>query len=113
VDKYQKNIKPPSVVKTKMLSNSDEINLVFKDAGFKEIQIKREDKDFYYKDFEEWWKVLWSHGYRGFLELLNEETLESFKAESFEIISDILEEKGIPEKFSVLITKAIVIKEAT
>jgi len=112
--KYQKNIKPPAVVKTKMLDNEDEINLEFKEAGFENIQIFSEKREFYYKNSEEWWKVMWAHGYRGFLELLDKETLEKFKAESFEIISSIVEEKGIPEKFDVIFTKAIAaVKEAS
>ncbi|MEJ2546014.1 MAG: class I SAM-dependent methyltransferase [Calditrichaceae bacterium] len=103
----QKNLEPISLVQTKILDSKDEITLYFKEAGFEKINIFQEEKEIYYKDETDWWQTMWSQGYRGFLERLNEQTLNEFKDESFKIISNIRTEHGIPENFSVLITKAI------
>ena len=103
---YQENLKPIALVKTQMFDSKEEIVNYYKTAGFIAIQISTEEKEFYYKDEEEWWQSIWSHGYRGFLKRLDEKTLKKFKEESFKILSNIKNENRLPENFSVLITKA-------
>lgn len=102
-----KNLKSISLVQTKILDSEDEIIEQFEEAGFKRINIFKEEKEFYYIDETEWWQTMWSQGYRGFLERLNEQSIKEFKEESYKNIANIKNEKGIPEKISVLITKAI------
>ena len=89
-----------------MFDSKEEIVNYYKTAGFIAIQISTEEKEFYYKDEEEWWQSIWSHGYRGFLKRLDEKTLKKFREESFKILSNIKNENRLPENFSVLITKA-------
>lgn len=103
---YQENLKPIALVKTQMFDSKEEIINYYKTAGFIVIEISTEEKEFYYKDEEEWWQSIWSHGYRGFLKRLDEKTLKKFREESFKILSNIKNENRLPENFSVLITKA-------
>ena len=103
---YQENLKPIALVKTQMLDSKEEIINYYETAGFISIEVSIEEKEFYYKDEEEWWQSIWSHGYRGFLKRLDEKTLKKFKEESFKILSNIKNENRLPENFSVLITKA-------
>ena len=90
-----------------MLDSKEEIINYFEDAGFTAIKILIEEKEFFYKDEDEWWRSIWSHGYRGFLKRLDEKTLQEFREDSFAIISKIKNENGLPEKFNILITKAL------
>ncbi len=103
----QKNLKPISLAKTKILDLANEIIGQFTESGFRSINIFKEEKEFYYKDEADWWQTIWSQGYRGFLERLNKQSLKEFKEESFKIIANLKNEKGIPQKISVLITKVV------
>ena len=98
---------PDTFAKTKILDSANEIMGQFTKSGFRSINIFKEEKEFYYKDEADWWQTIWSQGYRGFLERLNEQSLKEFKAKSFKIITALKNEKGIPYNISVLITKVV------
>jgi ubiquinone/menaquinone biosynthesis C-methylase UbiE len=104
---YQEKLEPIALVKTHMLDSKEEIINYFEDAGFTAIKILTEEKEFFYKDEDEWWRSIWAHGYRGFLKRLDEKTLQEFREDSYAIISKIKNENGLPEKFNILITKAL------
>ena len=106
ISQIQNKLEPVKLAKTQILNFKEEITTLFEAERFKEIKIFSEEKEFYYKDEDEWWQSLWTHGYRGFLERLNETSLEEFKKESFEIVSRLKNKNGIPEKINVFITKA-------
>ena len=65
-----------------------------------------EEKEFHYRDADEWWSTLWSHASRGLLERLEAEALESFKREAFQLTLGIEDETGIASLIQLLITKA-------
>ena len=106
VGHYQEKLEPIALVKTKMLDSKEEIINFLENEGFTAIDVSIEEKEFYYKNEEEWWRSIWSHGYRGFLMRLDEKMLKEFREESFNIISKIKNENGIPDKLNILITKA-------
>ena len=103
---YQEKLEPIALVKTKMLDSKEEIINFLENEGFMAIDVSIEEKEFYYKNEEEWWRSIWSHGFRGFLKRLEEKMLKEFREESFKIISKIKNENGIPDKLNILITKA-------
>lgn len=71
-------------------------------AGFKNIQVISEEKVFIYKDEQEWWDKLWTHGAISTLEKIPKDMLEDFKSEVFEKLREMKEAGGIPHTKSVL-----------
>ena len=76
---------------------------IFENAGFKNIQIFNEDKDYYYTE-DEWWEELFSHGGRRFMDQLSPEKLAIFKKAVYQKLRQLKGEKGIHRKSSVLLT---------
>lgn len=68
---------------------------VLEQAGFKNIQIIREEKNFVYRDEQEWWDKLWTHGYIRVLEKIPKDKIEEFKKEVFSKLKEIKEMEGI------------------
>jgi len=71
-------------------------------AGFKNIQTRVEEKVFVYKDENEWWEKLWSHGFVKVLEMIPKDKMEDFKSDVFKKLSDNIEAEGIPATMYVL-----------
>ena len=76
-------------------------------AGFENIQIFSEEKEFVYSTNEEYWLTLWSHGARGLLERMEQakgkEGLEKFKSDVFRKVDVLKKDDGLHQMFSVLI----------
>lgn len=68
---------------------------VLEQAGFKNIQIIREEKTFIYRDEQEWWDKLWTHGYIRVLEKIPKDKIEALKKEVFSKLKEIKEREGI------------------
>ncbi len=81
------------------------VNAILKSAGFNEIQIFSETAEFVYATEEEFWSTLWSHGVRGTLERIEQETgsdgLQMFKLDVFKRISAIKQADGLHQLFPV------------
>ena len=75
---------------------------ILNQAGFKNIQVISEEKVFIYKDEQEWWEKLWTHGAITTLEKIPKDMLEDFKSEVFEKLKEMKEPKGIPHTMFVL-----------
>lgn len=75
---------------------------ILKEARFKNIQITSEEKVFVYKDEQEWWDKLWTHGSIAVLERMPEDKMKDFKAEVFEKLREIKGEEGIAATIYVL-----------
>ena len=75
---------------------------VLKEAEFKNIQVIIEEKVFVYKDEQEWWDKLWTHGSIAVLERIPENKMKDFKAEVFEKLREIKGEEGIAATIYVL-----------
>jgi ubiquinone/menaquinone biosynthesis C-methylase UbiE len=79
---------------------------ILSSGGFTDIQISNEVAEFTYKDEEEWWASIWSHGARANLEEIEHvhgpDGLERFKKEAFEKIKTIKQVDGFHSSISVL-----------
>ncbi|MBW9156687.1 MULTISPECIES: class I SAM-dependent methyltransferase [Clostridium] len=95
IDEYQEEDSPE-------FDTEEGLYKILRGAGFKNIQVISEDKDFIYKDEQEWWDKLWTHGYIEVLEMIAEDRMEDFKAEVFEKLREIKEVEGIAATMSVL-----------
>ena len=106
VESYQEKFKEVPQAERKKLNTSSEIIETLGKAGFAEIEVHTEEKEFHYRDADEWWSSLWSHGGRGLLERLEDKELENFKREAFQLAQGIEDEAGIPSLIQLLITRA-------
>jgi ubiquinone/menaquinone biosynthesis C-methylase UbiE len=68
---------------SQMLDRPKALYEVLKRAGFTEIDVFTEEKDWVCADAEEWWSAMWSISGRAGLERLDGTALDSFKAEAF------------------------------
>jgi len=75
---------------------------ILKVAGFKNIKVLSEEKTFIYKDEQEWWDKLWTHGYIRVMEMIPKEKLEDFRIEVFQKLTEIKESDGISATIFVL-----------
>lgn len=104
---YYKLLQPPSQVTIKRLKTREEITEVLTAAGFEQIAIYEETQEFYYRDADEWWATLWTHGYRSFLEMMDAPTLAAYQDEVYTLVDQLKTPKGIPETFHVYLTRTI------
>jgi ubiquinone/menaquinone biosynthesis C-methylase UbiE len=75
---------------------------ILNEAGFKNIRIISEEKTFNYKDEQEWWDKLWTHGYIRVLEMISKDKMEDFKTEVFHKLREIKEAEGISPTLFIL-----------
>jgi len=60
----------------------EQLRQTLKNAGFVDIRIEVEDFPLLFRDFDEWWKWIWSHGYRGVLETLGSREQTEYRQQS-------------------------------
>lgn len=76
-------------------------------AGFENIQIFSEAKEFVYSANEDYWLSLWSHGAREVLEKIEQvrgkEGLARFRSDVFREVEGLRKEDGLHQMFSTLI----------
>lgn len=80
----------------------EELYKILDEANFKNIKILNEEKTFFYKDEQEWWDKLWTHGYLTLLEAIPQDKMAEFKTEVFDNLSKIKEPEGIAVTMFVL-----------
>ncbi len=103
---YRDRLKPAPLVERKAFDKLEEISDTLRQAGFDHIEVVSEDKEFYFAGVDAWWASLWSHGMRGVLERMDEDTLKEFKIDCYRIVQEIAGKEGIPQIIQVWITKA-------
>ncbi len=62
-------------------SNYAELPHYLEQIGFSDVQVRKEQVDFDYKNAQEWWDARWTHGPRYALEHMTSEVLAQFKTE--------------------------------
>ena len=96
--------------KQPVFDKADGLEEIMKAAGFTDVQVVSEAREFTYTHEEEWWSTLWSHGLRRGLERLERAKgsggLRSFKADAFEMIQGMKGVDGIHDLIPVLFTLA-------
>ena len=103
---YRERLAPAPKANTQQLGKQEEIIKIFSRPGFAEIETFSVSKTLYHQDLDRWWETLWSHAARSFLERLDEADLATLKEESFAWAERLLSEKGLPETWNILITRA-------
>lgn len=82
------------------------LEAILASAGFVDIKIISEAKEFTYADEVEWWSTQWSHGFRKILEAIEkkmgEDGLKKFQADAFKNLRVIKQSNGIPRTFAAL-----------
>ncbi len=86
------------------------LKAIMNTAGFESIQIFTETAEFIYATEEELWSTLWSHGFRGTLERIENERgpdgLQSFKLEVFNKVNSIKKTDGLHQVIPVHVSLA-------
>ncbi len=107
IKKYQGKLRPaPEAINLPRLRESKEIESVLSKAGFVHLKTVAEEKEFYFRDVDEWWAFEWSHGNRFLWERMAQPVLDRCQRELFEAIGRMKGESGIPIKFQILLTRA-------
>jgi len=106
IDKYEKQKELYENDYYLSFDTRQEIENILLKAGFGEIKIVAENTDVYYKNKNEWWNSIWSHGERETLDLLNPEKLKLFKDEAFRKLKYNKQHNGYCQKLEVLYTSA-------
>lgn len=78
---------------------------ILKESNFKNIKIEKEEKIFIYKDEQEWWDKLYTHGYVTILDAIPLDKIEEFKLKVFENLKVLKKENGIENIMYVLYAK--------
>lgn len=106
-DAPEKEQVPDPQSKAKPIFNTPEgLKAILVSAGFADIDILSESKEFTYRDENEFWAALWSHGARRELEAIEKrlgtDGIQRFQAEASLQLKTIQQSGGINEVFSVL-----------
>lgn len=80
-----------------------QIQTVMQGAGFNNIRVSAEEKDFVYRDGHDWWASLWSMGTRASLEKLSPDVLEQAKSSGLQQVEAFRQADGIHLIHRVLI----------
>jgi hypothetical protein len=86
------------------------VNSLLKNAGFKEIKIITEKKDFRYKDEEEWWDIVTNSGWQSYIKKIESEgshTLKKFKEDTFKMLQQHKDNKGIRYSRTVMLVTGV------
>jgi len=108
VGAYRERLAPAPKIDMERLSKPESVIEAFGNAGFTNIELFSEDDVIHYRDLDQWWETLWSHGFRAFLERLDEASLAAFKGAAFAWAESegLLSEQGLPETWRLWITRA-------
>jgi ubiquinone/menaquinone biosynthesis C-methylase UbiE len=103
VDKYLPPIEDEYKEEDGPVFNTEEgLYKILKEAGFNDISVLCEEKTFLYKDEQEWWDKLWTHGFRRVLDAMPEDKTDNFKSEVFAKLKELKSEEGISDAMYVL-----------
>jgi ubiquinone/menaquinone biosynthesis C-methylase UbiE len=83
-----------------------EMEAVLSKAGFVNVRSVPEEKEFYFKDQDEWWTFEWSCANRITWERFEAPALERVKRDAFEFFEQLKQADGIPILFRMLLTRA-------
>ena len=103
---YRTHLRPSGCAAAPALFGAAQLQAVLSSAGFANVEVLDEEREFHYQDAEEWWAAEWSCGNRALFERLEPAVLERFKEEALETIRDLGEEGRIPLRLHVLLARA-------
>jgi hypothetical protein len=85
-----------------------EVAAMFGTAGFALQPPVQESVSLTFADEQSWWRWVWSHGQRGFLEQLGDDRIEAFKADAFAALRSFVTPDGIPLDQNFLVLTATI-----
>jgi ubiquinone/menaquinone biosynthesis C-methylase UbiE len=103
---YRNHLRPIPQVDTPTLFDVVQLEEILSNAGFVNIEVMDEEKEFRYRDEEEWWATEWSCGNRALFERMEPPALEKFREEALETVRGLKREDGIPVLFHMLLSRA-------
>ncbi|MCF6323107.1 MAG: class I SAM-dependent methyltransferase [Gammaproteobacteria bacterium] len=86
-------IEVPAVIGWKRMSEAEQLEGIFTQAGFDGVNIERRTIG-YHIDLEGWWEVVWNAGFRGLVEQLDDKVAE-FKQAHLNELAPFCDEKGL------------------
>ena len=75
-------------LKVTSLDHADALSKTLSDAGFSDVKVITEIKEFWFENFEEWWASLSASGVRAVMETLKPEQLQLFRQKAFQYARD-------------------------
>jgi len=84
----------------------EKIETAVRQAGFTDIEIGAEERDFVYATDDDWWASLWSHGIRSRFEKLEPPALEELKSEMIRKVQVMKQPDGIHTLWRALFARA-------
>jgi ubiquinone/menaquinone biosynthesis C-methylase UbiE len=101
---YQVSWEAAPWLKFQALKEQEELREVMTRAGFQQLNIIVEEREFVYANEEEWWAIQWSHGMRHLLETLSPAVLLNLKADAFRRMQAIRQPDGFHQMYTALLT---------
>jgi O-methyltransferase/aklanonic acid methyltransferase len=90
------------------IPSPQEAAAMFGTAGFALQPPAQESVSVTFPDEESWWRWVWSHGQRGFLEQLGDDRVDGFKADAFAALRAFATPEGIPLEQQFLVLTATI-----
>jgi SAM-dependent methyltransferase len=84
------------------LGGAASLQQMIRAAGFQDVRVSADEFAFRFRDADEWWQWVWSHGFRQVLEQLSVNDLAVYRRTAFERIG----RKGIASRMEALIAVA-------
>jgi ubiquinone/menaquinone biosynthesis C-methylase UbiE len=82
---------PPESIRSRSLDEPGDLDKLLRTVGFTAVQEVIEDADVTYRDADEWWNALWTHGERRALEAMTSENLARFREATYHNLSEMAE----------------------
>jgi ubiquinone/menaquinone biosynthesis C-methylase UbiE len=82
---------PPESIRTRSLREPGDLVKLLRMAGFTAVREVIEDADLTYRDADEWWDALWTHGERRALEAMTPENLALFREATNQQLAEMVE----------------------
>lgn len=97
----------PPMPRWLQLAEEDLCKKILMDNGFVEPQVTQDQLGYHLKDFNQWWQVIQSAGYRGLFEQLPQEHRQEFEAKHKIEIEKIATKEGIWMDVQTLFSSAL------
>lgn len=97
----------PKSMSQPVFDTAEGLKSILETAGFENVQIFSEAKDFVYATNEEYWSTLWAHGTRGLLERIElangKEGLEKFRSDVLSRADTLKKDDGLHQVFAAFV----------